>query len=260
MAKGSTTRNAAKGSAKGSGGGGARPAGARPSGDDRSARLEQVRRSQRAGERRRTALIIGGAAALVAVLVAVVAVVIVREQRAEDPALVGLPASAAACDPVQTQPATGVSEHVGPGTSSPDVTTVDYGTVPAVFGQHYASPAYPASPFYTAEDRPPVEQLVHNLEHGYTIAWYTEDLPEDQRAQLQEIAQEARALGETNGKFIAAPWDASRGELPEGKTIGLAHWGAEEGSLQLCGAVSGEAITDFVTAHPYSDSPEPNAA
>ena len=235
-------------------------AGARSAEAERKARLEQMRRAQKAGERRRTALVVGAAAVLVVALIAVVAVAIVRQQRAQDPRRMGVAAAAADCSTPTTEPATGVSEHVGPGTPTPDTTRVEYGSVPAVFGEHFASPAYPAAPFYSAEDVPAVETLVHNLEHGYTVAWYSSALPAGEREQLEEIATSVRGLSEAGGKFIAAPWDESRGEMPEGATIGLAHWGAEDGVLQLCGAVSGEAIADFVEANPSSDSPEPNGA
>ena len=30
---------------------------------------------------------------------------------------------------------------------------------------------------------------MHNLEHGYTLVWFSSDLPEDQREQLREVAQ-----------------------------------------------------------------------
>ena len=138
---------------------------------------------------------------------------------------------------------------------------MQYDQVPAVSGQHFAQPAYPAAPLYTAEDSPPVEQLVHNLEHGYTIAWYTSALPEDQVADLQAAVEAMRRDEATQqGKFIAAPWDESRGALPGDASLALAHWGAEDGALQYCGGVSGQVFEDFVTSHPADDSPEPTAA
>jgi len=256
VAKG-TSKGASPAQGRGTGSG---TGGGRGTEAERKARVEALRRTQKAGERRRTMLVVGAAAALVVILIAVVAVAVVRQQRAQDPRRMGVAAAAADCSAPTTEEASGVSEHVGPGTPTPDTTHVDYSTVPAVFGAHYASPAYPAAPFYTAEDRPAIETLVHNLEHGYTIAWYSSDLPAAQREQLEQIAESVRTLSETRGKFIAAPWDEERGLMPEGATIGLAHWGAQEGTLQLCGAVSGEAIADFVEAHPAADSPEPNAA
>jgi len=233
---------------------------ARGARSEREQRLEQLRRSQQARERRRRLALVLGAGALALALIATVVVTLVRQQRAQDPANIGVEAAAAGCQPVQAVPVTGGQVHVGPGTSSPDTTTVDYEQVPAVSGPHFVSPAYPAQPLYTTEDRPPVEALVHNLEHGYTIAWYSPSLSAEQVETLGRAAEAMRREEATGaGKFIAAPWDEARGPFPDGATVALAHWGAEEGALQYCGDVSGEAFRDFVTAHPATDAPEPNA-
>jgi hypothetical protein len=242
-------------------GGVAKSGTARAERSEREQRLAAMRRAQEGRERRRRLALVIGAGVLALVLVATVVVTIVRQQRAQDPANIGLSASAAACQPEETVPVDGVAQHVGPGTTSPDTLTVEYDRAPAVSGQHYVQPAYPAAPFYTAEDRPPIEQLVHNLEHGYTIAWYTSALPDDQVADLEAAAEAMRRDEATQrGKFIAAPWDEARGAFPGDATLALAHWGAVDGTLQYCGGVSGQVFEDFVQAHPASDSPEPNAA
>ena len=234
---------------------------ARTERSERDRRLDAMRREQAAKERRRRLALIIGAAVVALALIGTVALTLVRQQQALDPVNIGLTAAEASCQPVEAVPVTGGQEHVGPGTSTPDRTTVEYAQAPAVSGPHYVSPVTPAEPFYTAEDRPPIEALVHNLEHGYTIAWYTDALPDEQVTALQEASEAMRREADTaNGKFIAAPWDEARGPLPEGAAVSLAHWGADEGALQHCGGVSGEVIADFVAAHPYSDSPEPNAA
>lgn len=236
---------------------------ARAERSEREQRLAAMRRAQEGKERRRRLALVIAAGALALALVATVVVVIVRQQRAQDPANIGLSASAASCQPVETVPVGGTQQHVGPGTAAPntDITTVEYDQVPAVSGQHYVQPVYPAAPFYSAEDAPLVEQLVHNLEHGYTIAWYSSALPQDQVADLQAAAEAMRRDEATqSGKFIAAPWDEARGALPGDAALALAHWGAEEGALQYCGGVSGQVFEDFVAAHPANDSPEPNAA
>jgi hypothetical protein len=62
------------------------------------------------------------------------------------------------------------------------------------------------------------------------------------------------------GKFLVAAWDTERGEFPDGASYALTHWGAEQGFRQYCGDLSGEIVRDFVTEHPFSDSPEPFAA
>ena len=231
---------------------------------ERAAKVEQMRAAQAAKERRRNLVVAGAAAVVVLVLVALV-VVVVRDYRRNNPdqlALVGVASAEADCDPVSDDTGGGedVNNHVGPGTPTPDQVTVEYETVPPSFGPHYASPAYPASPFYTAEDRPAMETLVHNLEHGYTVVWYAEDLPQAQVDQLEQISGIARDLDETGGKFIVSAWDDAYGELPDGMSVALSHWGAEQSHRQLCGTVSGEVVEQFVEDFPASDSPEPNGA
>jgi hypothetical protein len=223
---------------------------------ERAAKVEQMRAEQAAKERRRNLLVAGAAAVVVLVLVALV-VVVVRDYRANNPdqlRLVGVPRGDADCDDVTTDEGSGddVSNHVEG--------TVEYETVPPSFGPHFASPVYPAAPFYAADDRPPMEQLVHNLEHGYTVVWYAEDLPQAQVDQLEQISGIARDADDTRGKFIVSAWDDAYGELPEGKQVALSHWGAEESHRQLCGSVSGEVVEQFVQDFPASDSPEPNGA
>ncbi len=219
---------------------------------DRAAKVEQMRAEQAAKERRRTLLVAGAAAVVVLVLVGLV-VVVVRDYRRDNPddlALVGVPSASADCDDVTTDDGGGedVANHVEG--------TVEYETVPPSFGPHFASPVYPAAPFYTVEDRQPMEQLVHNLEHGYTVVWYAEDLPQAQVDELEQISGIARDVDGTGGKFIVSAWDDAYGELE--KPVALSHWGAETSHRRLCGAVSGEVVQAFVDDYPAADSPEPN--
>lgn len=227
---------------------------------DRKARVEEMRKAQQAAERRKTMLVVAAAVVVVAVLVAVVFTVIRREQAARDIAGIGVTTAAAACDAVVTDPATGSSVHVGPGTDQPEKTVVQYATVPPSSGEHFVQPEYPNRAFYTADDRPALESLVHNLEHGYTIAWYSESLPQAQKDELKRISELLRDDDATAGKFIVSAWDDARGAFPEGKQVALSHWGKENGYRQLCGSVSGEVLKKFVADYPYTDSPEPNAA
>jgi hypothetical protein len=227
---------------------------------DRKARLEEMRKTQAAAERRRTMLVVGAAVILV-ILLAGIVVKVVRDAQAEkDPATVGMALAAASCDPATTDKPSGTQVHVGPQTDQPNVTKVKYATVPPAFGSHFVSPAYPASPFYTTADRPRMETLVHNLEHGYTVVWYTKSTPQAQVDQLKQLSDKVRTMPETSGKFIVSAWDDAYGTFPAGKNIGMSHWGATTAHRQLCGTVSGEAIKKFVTSYPYSDSPEPQGA
>jgi hypothetical protein len=227
---------------------------------DRKARLDEVRKAQQAVERRRTLLVAGVAGVIVLALVAAVGVVIRKQLADSDMTKIGATAATASCDPVTTDKSAGVSEHVGPGTNTPNETTVKYETIPPSSGKHFASPQVPAQAFYTASDRPVLETLVHNLEHGYTIVWYDESTPKAQVDELKKLAPLARDDKNAGPKFIVSAWDQSRGAFPSGKHIAMSHWGAKAGHRQLCGAVSGKAIQTFVKTYPYTDSPEPNAA
>jgi len=227
---------------------------------DRKARIEEMRKAQQAADRRRTMLIVGAALLVVLVLAGLVTKVILDTQAERDMTLVGQPVAAAKCDAVTTDDATGSGVHVGPGTDQPTVSKVDYKTVPPSSGNHFPEPEYPARAFYTADDRPALESLVHNLEHGYTIAFYDKATPADQIEQLKKIADLARKDESTKGKFIAVAWDETRGAFPAGKTVALSHWGAKTGHRQFCGAVSGAAVKSFIDAYPSSNAPEPNAA
>lgn len=227
---------------------------------ERRARAEQLRLAQRRADRRRTMLLLAVTGTLTVVLIGAVVWVILDTAEDRDLGRIGLTATAAACDDVVVATAEGTSVHVGPGTDQADVTTVEYDSVPPTHGEHYATPEYPARAFYTADDRPQLETLVHNLEHGYTIVWYTDDISAEQRADLEKAATLARKDPNTAGKVIVTAWDESRGAYPAGRTVGITHWGAKQSYKQMCGGFSGAVLEDFIADHPWSDSPEPNAA
>jgi len=231
---------------------------------NRRAKLEEVRRQQRAAERRKTLVFVSIASVIALAIVAAAAIPLYNEWR-NDPSRrsfssFGVALASAQCDAEQTEAASGTNDHVGPGTERADVTKVDYKTVPPSFGQHFANPAPFTRKFYTVDDRLPMEQLVHNLEHGYNVVWYDETI---QGEQLDDLRALSEKIGNDEGgspHFIVAAWDTAYGAFPEGKHIGMSHWGASQGIRQMCGQLSGEAIERFVKAHPKSDSPEPNAA
>lgn len=70
----------------------------------------------------------GAAIAVILVLVGVVAGAIInnRKDNADELGLIGPLASEASCGDTRTEDTTGTSEHVGPGTDTPDTTTVEY--------------------------------------------------------------------------------------------------------------------------------------
>ena len=225
---------------------------------DRRAKIEAMREAEKARERRKSLLFIVVAVVVGLGLVAAAAIPAYLDNR-NDPANkalgeFGVAAPAADCDDVTSEPATGNNQH------EEDGTVVEYDTVPPSSGPHWAAPAFPARPFYTARDRPEMEQLVHNLEHGYTVLWYDDTIKGADLDTLRDIATSARAKDQTRGKFIVSAWDDAYGDFPAGKHVALSHWGAQEGHRQLCGGISGAVVGDFIEQYPSTDAPEPNAA
>jgi hypothetical protein len=231
-------------------------------GKTRRQRIEEMRAEQRRADRKRTALIVGTAGVLAVALVVGV-VFAIQYQNAHDPktkpiASFGVPAADAGCSPEVTKASTASQVHVGPGTNTPNETFVKYETVPPMFGPHFVTPAPFGTTFYTTRDRPKVETLVHNLEHGYTVVWYDSTITGDQLDQLKGLSERIPAAG--TPKFIVSAWDTAHGTFPAGKHVAFSHWGQKSGYMQLCAKVSGEAVQTFVDRHPYVDSPEPNGA
>ncbi len=82
--------------------------------------------------------------------------------------------------------------------------------------------------------------LVHNLEHGYVVAFYGEDAPDDQVAALKAKAQE-----HIDGKFkkiIVAPF---QGELSGGANFSYTAWTFR----QSCDTYDDTTFDVFVRAH-----------
>jgi hypothetical protein len=229
---------------------------------DRRARVEELRRAQRARERRKSAIFVALAVIVGLVLVAAAVVPSYLKNR-NDPAKkslssFGVSAAAASCGPITKDKVSGSGVHVGPGTQQADVTRVDYSTVPPTSGEHFAVPEIGSRAFFTDKDRPKMETLVHNLEHGYTIIWYDSTVTGKQLQDLKNLATRARtekAVGPS--KFLVSAWDNSYGTFPKGKHVAISHWGAKQGHRQLCGQVSGDVVNKFIDKYPFSDSPEP---
>lgn len=245
---------------------------------DRQAVIDELRRKQKGAERRRGFAIVG-VCALVAVLIVAAAAYRpvknwwdLRKFKDADLASIGAPASA--CDKVTTKKADGNQQHV------PQGQNVVYTTAPPAFGSHWnvagVAPAPFNRKFYTAKDRPDLEALVHNLEHGYTILWYDESVANDasQLNTIEGIADKFRASNDNlRFKFIAAPWTAAdekeEGKFPDGMHVAISHWSAggsgntdpskQVGIFQYCKEPSGAALQAFMLKYPYTDSPEPSA-
>lgn len=248
--------------------GGSRSDRGKRSSADRKAAVEELRRQEKRKERRTTVLIISVAVGVALALIAIPVTLVIRKEL-NDPAKLsaasfGVPAAEAGCDDELVDEARGDSKHVPVGQR------VDYPVVPPSSGEHAEEWVTRPRAFYSPEDAPEVERLVHNMEHGHLIMWYDADLPEAEREELQRLSTRLRAKDaepSANGKVIAAPWPASEGRppFPEGKNVAFSRWGAPapRGSgkswRQFCAKVSGEAAQAFSQKHPAADSPEPGA-
>jgi Protein of unknown function (DUF3105) len=229
---------------------------------DRRARVEAMRKEQLAKERRKSTIIVV-IAVVVGVGIILAAALPAYLNKRNDPAKkslssFGVSAAAASCSTVKTTDGTNTDAfrtHVADGTVE------KYKTVPPSYGPHWASPVIGSRPFYSVKDRPEMEQLVHNLEHGYTIVWYDKTIKGSQLTALKDLSSSARSRDETApSKFIVSAWDAAYGAFPAGKHIGMSHWGASTSHVQLCGKVSGAVVNTFIKSYPAADSPEPSAA
>jgi hypothetical protein len=249
---------------------------AKPSKSDRRAVVDEILKKQRGAERLHGVAIVG-----VCVLVAVLIVGLAayrpvkdwydgRKYSGVDLASIGRPASV--CQAPTTLKATGNQQHV------PTGTVVKYTTAPPAFGPHWneqgVAPVAMSRKFYSRTDRPPLEALVHNLEHGYTLLWYDNTVSSSQLNEIRGIG--AKFPGDTNFryKFIAVPWlpadqKAIGKSFPKGTHIAFTHWSAggtgvtdtakQVGVFQYCSDVSGAALKTFMKNYPYTDSPEPGA-
>jgi hypothetical protein len=230
--------------------------------DDRRARIEGLRAQQRRSERRRSAVFFG--ALLVGSLVAFGKPAFGWvESKIDDPlrrpiAEFGTPLAQADCGKITKDPAGPAQMHVKVGTR------VNYAVAPPSHGAHYENPVpFASRPFFTTRDSPPVENLVHNLEHGYTILWYDPAVSGKTQDEIEDLAARLRHEAAYQ-QFIATPWDATYGAFPTGKSIALSHWSGPDkknksyGHRLFCRELSGAAVQEFMDRYPATDAPERN--
>ncbi|WP_300682141.1 DUF3105 domain-containing protein [Nocardioides sp.] len=258
--------------------------------NSRRAVIDDIRKKQSNADKRRGLTII---VPLILVAVLIVVAAAYRpvkdwwdERQFADTNLASIGAPASSCTDITTKAAEGNQQHVATGT------TVTYTTAPPAFGAHWneagVAPVAMAKKFYAWDERPQLEALVHNLEHGYTIVWYDETVNKNSSELTQLRAIAAKFPGESNWryKFKIVPWYTSQGNLPkdmtqtdtahaggatfpQGQHIAITHWSAggtattdtskQLGVFQYCSKISGAALKTFMEKYPYVDSPEPNA-
>ncbi|MDQ1725481.1 MAG: hypothetical protein QOG52_2509 [Frankiaceae bacterium] len=230
--------------------------------------LEALRREQARRERRRF-IIVTGIVVLVGFIIVGSVTIPSYVRSLNSPshkslASYGTSAAAATCDAATlTNPEPGPPEaktsadadryHL---TTTPS--TWKYKNNPPASGPHDPNPM-PSGPHYyapTAASEPSfVEQLVHNLEHGYVVLWYDDTIAQD-KAKLQAIDDMGTNL-QANGHdlFIAAPWPKDRPVMDGGKHVAITAWHYR----QLCNDISGAVLDTFVNTHSPLCAPEPPA-
>jgi hypothetical protein len=222
--------------------------------------IEKMQREQARSDRTRTLIIVVASIVVGLAIIAYPAIRLIQDSKTKNQALTdfGVGASAASCAAPTDDEAGGTQDH------KPEGTVINYSVSPPSSGPHYPVWAPFDKKFYTLDDRPAIANLVHNLEHGYTILWYKDSIPQDQKDQIEKISK-AKLPDSTNGKFIAAPFRETDGKpWPDGKTIAFSHWsgnaaGSDKafGHRQFCSSVSGEALTQFMDKYPSADAQEP---
>ena len=192
-------------------------------------RQEQERRR---AEQRRAVVRRNLTTVTVAVVVAALVVFLIVRERDKSDAPTGVAAAQAGC----TDPEEFESEgrgHIEQGTEHEP-----YQTSPPTSGPHYSVPADPG--FY---DSPLIEeQLVHNMEHGQIVIWYSEDVSTSERAALEEIVDEEPA------STVAVPWDG----LEPNESVAVTAWTAS----MRCQEISEAAINEFRREY-QGQAPEP---
>ncbi len=233
---------------------------------DRRAAVEAMRRDQKRAERRRTYAVIAACVVVGGLIIAAGAYPLLRQKQHTDGALatIGVPAGQAGCQDLVTKAANGNQDHKQVGTK------IFYKDAPPAFGPHYPEPAPFGRKFYSAQDRPQLEYLVHNLEHGYNLLWYDQSVADnaDELAVVKAIAAKFDGQKLTD-KFIAVPWTEQDGKpFPGGAHVALTHWSVgndpadkskQKGVWQYCAKPSGAVTQQFVKDWPFTDSPEPQA-
>ncbi len=237
---------------------------------DRQKVIDDIRRKQKSAETRQGRAIVGVAIAIAVVIVGIPAYLYVFEPLWHQNKYSGKPlaeigGSPSVCGDVITKDAEGSGEH------RDESEQISYDDAPPAFGPHWnvggVAPVPIEERFYNDDSRPELEQLVHNLEHGFTILWYDETAADnaEMMGQIKAIADRLND-SDTNNRlsFKAVPWTSDDGkDFPDGQHIALTHWSADqasgksEGVWQYCSEPSGEALETFMKDYPYYDAPEP---
>jgi hypothetical protein len=227
---------------------------------DRRQRLEEMRKQQRAAERRKN-FIFAGSGILVAIGLIAAAVIpaYLHDRAQKEKGKVGhqfaptAAEKAAGCLGVHNDPVSPAANHV-PGKTIA-YATAQYGDtnggtppLPPSGGPHNPVPLSDTNRFVALDQNPRPERAVHNLEHGYIVGWYDAKLPAADVAKLKKLAADP-----TVSELLIVGWTA--GDLPAGKHFVLTAWGRTD----RCGSVSDAAVKEFYRGNVNKLAPEPGS-
>jgi hypothetical protein len=219
---------------------------------DRRQRIEEMRKQQRASERRKNFLFAGTAIAVaVGLILAAVIPAYLHDKHKKDEAkketkvLQLKPTAAetaAGCSGVHQDQLSPAGQHVA---TAIDYTKEKYGDteggtppIPPTGGKHNFVSLGDTTRFYPLSEKPRPERAVHNLEHGYIVAWYDSKLPASEVTKLQAMAKDPKL-----GRLLVVGW--WQGDLPDNKHVVLTAWGRTD----RCGSVSDAVMSNFYAKH-----------
>lgn len=170
---------------------------------------------------------------------------------------------AAGCGPVEDvgpfQPRDRDQEHTEDPSQAPPLSA--YPSVPPTSGPHNPIPL--SHGVYEAP--PPIDRVIHSLEHGAAVVWYA---PDASGAELDDL-REFYGDDDVGARVIVAPYDypaqGDAGRLPAGTRMALVAWHHRE----TCAQVSLAAAFDFSSQYsspPFGsrrylgEAPEPTGA
>jgi hypothetical protein len=208
---------------------------------EQRARLDELKRRQRAAERRRTAVTIAAGLAVGALLIAAVTFLRWNPTRAGYVANASKAAKKAGCTGVRNDRARDRQAVSAP---------VTYRDSPPSSGRYNPDPLPETPAFLDRTIKTPrlTERAVANLARGFVIGWYDSSLPAAEVAKLKTAAT-------ATSRFLAVPWTGKA--LPGGRPFVLTAWAR----TQRCKTVSPDVLTAFATTYTnYKTAPESGGA
>jgi hypothetical protein len=219
---------------------------------DRRQRIEEMRKQQRAAERRKN-FIFAGSASLLAIGLILAAVIPAylhdkhQKEKAKQATKVmqlkpTAAETAAGCTGVHQDPVSPAAQHVN---TPIDYSKAKYGDteggtppIPPSGGQHNPISLGDTNRFYPLAEQPRPERAVHNLEHGYVVVWYDSKLAKSEVTKLEAMAKSPKL-----SRLLVVGW--WQGDLPGNKHVVLSAWGRTD----RCDTVSDAVVNNFYANH-----------